>query len=450
MRECVKRRAFQRGAQTFEESVQRGNLFSRDSLMFRHLKPKKKDPKTKAQVSPTGKGPPVSQSATTGSQTVYIRVRQSLVSPNPTTANPTIVNPPPSIPQLSGHLYLIQGSIDDIGRYAGATVDWIIKVAHFICDPSGAGEVYTHRTGTALYWYDRDRDADWTQVNSGDALSPGIYEFVTAGPIQLSRISERQSRSVTSLGSESSSRTFRRHLEVRDGGCVVTRATTSLIASHLIPKRMGTDGAKDVFTRFVGAIAALNVHRFHPEIGVFLFSALDGLVDRYHLGFYHVAVSNPWESGILSPNTATLQGQTYTLHNFDTNHPNLPYTGVTFPGLPNPPPLHLHSVTLSVHGGSEHLPPKGVFDWHYLQCVVQRFGTDQFKTVPNIAFFVCPFKTADDDSEDEFEDNDHDKEPPCPTYRFDRFMAKQWNKHREQEDFRGMAQWSSGIISGVE
>jgi hypothetical protein len=91
------------------------------------------------------------QSATMGSQTLYIRVHQSLVFPNP-----TFVNLPPSIPQLSGHLYLIQGSIDDIGQYTSATVDWIIKVAHFICDPSGIGEVYTHRMGTPLYWYDRD------------------------------------------------------------------------------------------------------------------------------------------------------------------------------------------------------------------------------------------------------------------------------------------------------
>jgi len=413
-------------------------------------KSKKKVSKTKAQVSFTGKGAPASQSATTGSQTVYIRVRRSLVFPNPTTPNPTIVNPPPSIPQLSGHLYLIQGSIDDIRRYAGATVDWIIKVAHFICDPSGVGKVYTHRTGTPLYWYDRDRDADWLQVNLGDPLAPGIYEFVMTGPIELSKISEIQSRSVTSVGSESSSTTFRRHLELRDGGCVVTRAATSLIASHLIPKRMGTDGAKDVVTRFEGVIAALNVHRFHPETGVLLFSALDSLVHHYKLGFYHVVVSNPWESGILSPNTATLQGQTYTLHNFDTDDPNLPYTGVRFPGLPDPPSLRMRPVTLSVHDGSDHLPPKGVFDWHYLQCVVKRFGTDQYKTVPNIAFFVCPFKTADDDSEDEFEDNDDNNEPPFPTYPFDRFMAKQWNKHREQEGFRGMAQWSSGITSGVE
>ena len=145
--------------------------------------------------------------------------------------------------------------------------------------------------GTACYWQYKDRNADWRQVVLGDPLLPGIYEFVTSYPITLSKISERHSHSVTSIGSESSAATFRRHLDLRDGGCVVTRSAASLIASHLIPKRMDTDGAKEVVTRFEGAEAAHDIHRFHPSIGILLFSALDILVDHYNLGFYHVSVS---------------------------------------------------------------------------------------------------------------------------------------------------------------
>ena len=44
------------------------------------------------------------------------------------------------------------------------------------------------------------------------------------------------------------------------------RCNESLIASHLIPKRMGTDGAKEVVTRFVGAQAAIT----DSSIGVLL------------------------------------------------------------------------------------------------------------------------------------------------------------------------------------
>ena len=219
---------------------------------------------------------PVAQSTT--SRMIYIRVLlQSFVFPTTTS---------------SRHLYLIQGSIDDIGRYAGTTVDWIIKVANSICDPAGAGQVYTHTVGTVCYWQYRDRNVDWRQVVPGDPLLPGIYEFVSPHPITLSKISERQSHSVTSIGSESSAAAFRQHLDLRDGGgCVVTRSAASVIPSHLIPKRMGTDGAKEVVTRFEGAQAAHDIHRFHPSIGVLLLSTLDTLVDDYNLGFFHVSVS---------------------------------------------------------------------------------------------------------------------------------------------------------------
>jgi hypothetical protein len=223
------------------------------------------------------------------SQWIYIRVLQSVIvsSMDPTiTSDPTIVNLFPS----TLHLYLIQGSIDDIGRYAGTTVDWIIKVAHSICDPSGAGQVYTHSVGMSYDWYEKDRNADWRKVVLGDTLLPGIYEFVTTSPITLSKISDRQSHSMTSVDSKSSATTFRRHLDLRDGSCAVTQSSYSLIASHLIPKRMGTGGAKEVVTRFVGAQEAQDIHRFHPSIGVLLFSALDTLVDHYTLGFYHDVV----------------------------------------------------------------------------------------------------------------------------------------------------------------
>lgn len=79
-------------------------------------------------------------------QFIYIRIRNTLLLPIPTsndTANLTPVNA-----QLAGHLYLIEGTYDDIQRYAGTTVDWVIKVAHYICDPLGEGQLYTHTMGT--------------------------------------------------------------------------------------------------------------------------------------------------------------------------------------------------------------------------------------------------------------------------------------------------------------
>ena len=248
----------------------------------------KKMKKMKAMITRNFKEPPaVAQSS--DSEMIYIRVHRSVVVFPTTTSNPDIINQPSS---ATGHLYLIEGSLGDIRRYAGTTVDWIIKVAHFICDPTGIGQVYTHIVGSSYHWLYRDRNSDWRPVVLGDPLLPGIYEFVTTRSITLSKISERETHSMTSIGSESSAATFRRHLDLRDDGCVVTRTYASLIPSHLIPKRMGTDGAKEVVTRFVGAQAARDIHIFHPSIGILLFSALDDLVDHYNLGFYHVTVRN--------------------------------------------------------------------------------------------------------------------------------------------------------------
>jgi len=107
-------------------------------------------------------------------------------------------------------------------------------------------------------------------------------------------------------------------------------------------------------------------------------------------------------------------------------------------------------VTLSVHAGSETLPPKGVFDWHYLQCVAKRFATQDYKELPGIYFSVYPFKTSDDDSDEEFEFEDYDGvEPPYPTYRFDRFLAEQGRKQMLHERAEAVAQWTSGITPGV-
>lgn len=238
---------------------------------------------------------------------VYIRVRRALLLPIPTTAPHPLA--PPAILPPAGHFYMIEGTFEDIKRYAGTTVDWVIKVAHLICDPGGAGRVYTHTTGTPSYWYALDRTSSWRQVVQGDPLLPGIYEYdtTTSPPILLSKISERHSPSLTTSGSESSSATFSGHIGRRDGGkCVVTGLRDSLIASRLIPKRMGSDGAKDAVTRFSGAQAALGTHRFDTRIGILLFSPLAKLVDLYKLGFYHVTVSYHREFGIVSFNASAV------------------------------------------------------------------------------------------------------------------------------------------------
>ena len=159
------------------------------------------------------------------SQFIFVRICNALLRPIPNPANP---NPHANLnSNAPGHLYLITGTYEDIQRYAGTTVDWIIKVAQLICDPLGGGDVYTHTTGTSsdCQWYPLHRTSAWQRVVQDDSLHPGIYEFVpSTGPILLSKISERKTHSVTTLGSLSSSATFERHIRLREGNaCGVTR-----------------------------------------------------------------------------------------------------------------------------------------------------------------------------------------------------------------------------------
>ena len=72
-----------------------------------------------------------------------------------------------------------------------------------------------------------------------------------------------------------------------------------------------------------------------------------------------------------------------------------------------------------------------------------RFATDQYRQLPDITFFTYPFKTTDDES---FEDVVND-EPPYPSYRFDRLMALQWEKHQEREKHK---EWASKVASEAE
>ncbi len=59
-------------------------------------------------------------------------------------------------------------------------------------------------------------------------------------------------------------------------------------------------------------------------------------------------------------------------------------------------------------------PSSGVFDWHYIQCVLQRFATEEYRGMDNIAYFALPFRTRDDDDYSDQFNNTQD--PPYPSY----------------------------------
>jgi hypothetical protein len=242
---------------------------------FKSFRREKTENKTSSEgVKPVPNPAPVLSDA---SQMVYIRVRMANLE---------------SGRESTGHMYLIQGTFEDITRYAGATVDWVIKVAHLLCDPLGAGRIFTHASRAPDDWYNTDRDSSWQEVVRGNPLLPNIYEFVTSHPITLSKISARHSRSVTTRGpqTQANSDAFKRALSDRDGPCVVIGSKPS-IGSHLIPRRLGQNGVTEIMERFAGATEAVGAHVYDPRIGINLFGTLDDWVDVYKVGFYHMAVS---------------------------------------------------------------------------------------------------------------------------------------------------------------
>ena len=103
------------------------------------VKPSKGKQKSKASGSKISESKAQRAQRATGRK-VYIRVHYSDVIVDNTDLDP-------SAPR---HLYLIKGKLKDIARYAGDTMDWIIRVSNLICDPSGKGHIYTHRGHTIL------------------------------------------------------------------------------------------------------------------------------------------------------------------------------------------------------------------------------------------------------------------------------------------------------------
>jgi hypothetical protein len=129
----------------------------------------------------------------------------------------------------------------------------------------------------------------WRKVVHGEQLRATIYEFRPDNdtPITLTRKSLRHSRSVTTKTSGARATTFRNALLRRDQACIITQHTMDalLVASHLIPRRLGDLGVQFVMQRFTGPSTISD--RYDPAIGVLLFSPLDILAESYQLGFWN-------------------------------------------------------------------------------------------------------------------------------------------------------------------
>ncbi|KAF8343485.1 hypothetical protein F5887DRAFT_328494 [Amanita rubescens] len=167
-------------------------------------------------------------------------------------------------------------------------------------------------------------------------------------------MSLRQEMSVTTNTSRPQAAVFRQALLGRDRACVISQTSypIMLTGSHLAPRRLGDAGVRSVIQRFTGFPSTVN--RYHHTLGVLLLKTLDSAADNYELGFWHRG-----------------PGHQYVVHNF---YEAPLTTSGTEPLNPNDQMLHDYPITLTTHNNLR-LPPAGLFNWHYLQCVLKRFAT---------------------------------------------------------------------------
>jgi hypothetical protein len=119
------------------------------------------------------------------------------------------------------------------------------------------------------------------------------------------------------------------------------------------------------------------------------------------------------------------------------------YTGVDEPTLPL---LHGRQIALATRDTSLDLPPVGAFNWHYIQCVLKKFATPDYKSIKHIRYFVLPFRTRDDDESDrDFDDERNIADPPYPSYHFELAQWRAFQRLEAVERNHAIEEWKSGV-----
>lgn len=111
--------------------------------------------------------------------------------------------------------------------------------------------------------------------------------------------------------------------------------------------------------------------------------------------------------------------------------------------------LHGHQITLSTQDDSLPLPPVGVFNWHYIQCVLKKFATSDYKKIDNINYFSLPYRTRDDDDDDsdiDFDDERNVANPPYPSYLWELSEARARQRLEEVERDQAILTWNASIM----
>lgn len=94
-------------------------------------------------------------------------------------------------------------------------------------------------------------------------------------------------------------------------------------------------------------------------------------------------------------------------------------------------------------------PYIGVFNWHYLQCVLKKFATGEYRQIPNIYYFTVPFRTREevenDESDFDFDDERNIANPPYPSYLIELAEARERQHLEDVERNQAIVAWNSEV-----
>jgi len=84
-------------------------------------------------------------------------------------------------------------------------------------------------------------------------------------------------------------------------------------------------------------------------------------------------------------------------------------------------------------------PPPGLIRWHYLQCVLKKFGHTDYKNLQNINFWELPLRMEGDS--DEGSDYGTDSDTEWPSAALDRGRAVQASIENNEIRHKFIADW---------
>ncbi|KAH9965592.1 hypothetical protein BJV74DRAFT_869944 [Russula compacta] len=206
---------------------------------------------------------------------LHISPPEAITDPESASAAMRIL-PPEHNPDPDATTCLLAGPFTDFLRYSGPDSQWLIEIAHDICDP------YLKR-GALLVREDVAGQVMWRPVNGTDPLIASTYLYNIQFVVSLSKISQCEGKSRTTATGTAS--TMGSRVKERDGRrCWISRMGEPLVNSHICPKRMGDHLLRIVYHDFVSTPPPPALSIYNEMCGITLFSALDPFFDKYELG----------------------------------------------------------------------------------------------------------------------------------------------------------------------